>query len=123
MYGPSRARLTMEERNVDMQEGIKLRSVRRKLFPDDEGDEEEARNLSAGAEDNYANRFFEEARRSREIAKERWNFDFEKEEPLPGRYEWVKIDQHGNEISNCTRENDSTTESPKTPNQEMENTS
>lgn len=33
-------------------------------------------------------------------AKERWNFDFEKEEPLPGRYVWVKLDQHGNEIRN-----------------------
>ncbi|PBC34275.1 hypothetical protein APICC_09364 [Apis cerana cerana] len=34
------------------------------------------------------------------LAKERWNFDFEKEEPLPGRYVWVKLDQHGNEIRN-----------------------
>lgn len=32
-------------------------------------------------------------------AKRRWNFDFENEVPLPGRYEWVKIDLDGNEIS------------------------
>ncbi|KAF3427480.1 hypothetical protein E2986_10639 [Frieseomelitta varia] len=33
-------------------------------------------------------------------AKQRWNFDFEKEQPLPGRYEWVKLDEHGNEVYN-----------------------
>lgn len=32
-------------------------------------------------------------------AKERWNFDFEREVPLSGRYEWVRIDRDGNEIS------------------------
>lgn len=31
---------------------------------------------------------------------ERWNFDFKHEIPLPGRYEWVKLDEHGNEIPN-----------------------
>ena len=33
-----------------------------------------------------------------EQAKQRWNFDFEKEQPLPGRYEWVKLDEHRNEV-------------------------
>ncbi|XP_046394369.1 cyclin-dependent kinase inhibitor 1B-like [Ischnura elegans] len=27
----------------------------------------------------------------RQRARERWNFDFEKEEPLEGRYEWVRV--------------------------------
>lgn len=43
--------------------------------------------------------------------KRRWNFDFEKEEPLPGRYEWVKLDNHGNEIPNSAISND-TIENP-----------
>lgn len=30
----------------------------------------------------------------------KWNFDFKREMPLPGRYEWKKLDEHGNEISN-----------------------
>lgn len=32
--------------------------------------------------------------------KEKWNFDFKRGVPLPGRYEWVKLDEHGNEIPN-----------------------
>jgi len=31
---------------------------------------------------------------------QRWNFNFEREIPLPGRYEWVPVDKHGNEIPN-----------------------
>lgn len=30
----------------------------------------------------------------------KWNFDFKREIPLSGRYEWQKVDEHGNEISN-----------------------
>lgn len=32
--------------------------------------------------------------------KEKWNFDFKRGVPLSGRYEWVKLDEHGNEIPN-----------------------
>ncbi|XP_043253186.1 cyclin-dependent kinase inhibitor 2-like isoform X3 [Colletes gigas] len=91
-----RARLTMQYPNIDLQEGRRLRNVRRRLFQDDEVDT----GRRSGIEDNLANCFFEEARKNRENAKQRWNFDFEKEEPLPGRYEWVKLDQDRNEIRN-----------------------
>lgn len=37
-------------------------------------------------------------------AKERWNFDFENEVPLSGRYEWVKLDRDGNEISETSEQ-------------------
>ncbi|XP_017788384.1 PREDICTED: uncharacterized protein LOC108570958 [Habropoda laboriosa] len=95
------ARLTMHP-NIDAQDGRRLRSVRRRLFQDDDDDDNETESgRNSGVEDNLANCFFEEARKNRENAKERWNFDFEKEEPLPGRYVWVKLDQHGNEICNA----------------------
>ncbi|XP_011145786.1 cyclin-dependent kinase inhibitor 1 isoform X2 [Harpegnathos saltator] len=102
-----RARLTMEERNVDQQEEVIRRNLRRRLFQDDEDDDSgQSTNsesgdgqTSNGENDNLANRLFEEARRNRENAKKRWNFDFENEVPLPGRYEWVRVDRDGNEIS------------------------
>ena len=90
----------MQHPNVGIQEGGSVRSVRRKLFQDDDDDNERDLERNSGVEDNLVNCFFEEARKNRENAKERWNFDFEKEEPLPGRYVWVKVDQDGNEISN-----------------------
>ncbi|XP_076676158.1 uncharacterized protein LOC143373117 isoform X3 [Andrena cerasifolii] len=90
----------MQHPNVDIQEGGSVRSVRRKLFQDDDDDNERDSERNSGVEDNLVNCFFEEARKNRENAKERWNFDFEKEEPLPGRYVWVKVDQDGNQISN-----------------------
>lgn len=86
----------MQDRHDDLHEGVKLRSVRRRLFQDD--DNEQQTNLNSAVQENVANYLFEEARRSRENARERWNFDFEKEEPLPGRYEWVKLDRDGNEV-------------------------
>ncbi|CAL7936884.1 unnamed protein product [Xylocopa violacea] len=89
----------MQYPNIDVQEGKNPRSVRRRLFQDDDDDNETESSRNSGVEDNIVDRFFEEARKNRENAKERWNFDFEKEEPLPGRYVWVKVDQHGNEIS------------------------
>ena len=92
--------LAMQHPNVGIQEGGSVRSVRRKLFQDDDDDNERDSERNSGVEDNLVNCFFEEARKNRENAKERWNFDFEKEEPLPGRYVWVKVDQDGNEISN-----------------------
>lgn len=86
----------MQDKHDDLHEGAKLRTVRRRLFQDDENDRQAS--LDSVMHENVANYLFEEARRTRENAKERWNFDFEKEEPLPGRYEWVKLDQDGNEI-------------------------
>lgn len=29
----------------------------------------------------------------------KWNFDFVNGKPLPGRYEWVELDEQGNEVS------------------------
>lgn len=89
----------MQYPNNHVQDG-RRRSVRRRLFQDDDDDNETESGRNSGVEDNIVNRFYEEARKNRENAKERWNFDFEKEEPLPGRYVWVKLDQHGNEIRN-----------------------
>ncbi|XP_046835291.1 UPF0329 protein ECU05_1680/ECU11_0050-like isoform X2 [Vespa crabro] len=98
-----RARLTMQDRNVDVQEGIRFRSVRRRLFQEDEEiGGGRTRDLNTGIEDNVANCFFEEVRKHREEAKKRWNFDFEKEIPLPGNYQWVKLDRDGNEIPMIT---------------------
>nr|XP_034171241.1 uncharacterized protein LOC117600233 isoform X1 [Osmia lignaria]XP_034171242.1 uncharacterized protein LOC117600233 isoform X1 [Osmia lignaria] len=94
---PKMARLTIQHPNVEMQEERRGHSARRKLFQEDD-DNESKSERNSGVEDNIANCFYEEARKNRENAKERWNFDFEKEEPLPGRYVWVKLDEHGNEI-------------------------
>ncbi|XP_034171241.2 uncharacterized protein LOC117600233 isoform X1 [Osmia lignaria lignaria] len=94
---PKMARLTIQHPNVEMQEEKRGHSARRKLFQEDD-DNESKSERNSGVEDNIANCFYEEARKNRENAKERWNFDFEKEEPLPGRYVWVKLDEHGNEI-------------------------
>lgn len=30
--------------------------------------------------------------------KKKWNFDFKHGKPLPGYYEWVKLDEQGNEV-------------------------
>ncbi|XP_053598734.1 uncharacterized protein LOC103573347 [Microplitis demolitor] len=69
----------------------KLQSVRRKLFADDnEDDSDEDNKTTQGNDDNLANRLIEETRFE---ARERWNFDFEKGEPLTGQWEWVKIDE------------------------------
>lgn len=53
----------MQNPNIDIQEGRRLRSVRRRLFEDDD-DHETVRN--SGVEDNIANCIFEEARKNRE---------------------------------------------------------
>lgn len=36
-------------------------------------------------------------------AKERWNFDFKNDMPLPGRYGWIRIDSDRNKISDFTQ--------------------
>lgn len=68
------------------------RNVCRKLFADENEDEDERQ--------NYDNLIMEENIRQSERDKEKWNFDFKREVPLPGRYEWIKLDEHGNEIPN-----------------------
>nr|XP_012232109.1 PREDICTED: cyclin-dependent kinase inhibitor 2-like isoform X3 [Linepithema humile] len=89
-----KARLTMEERNIDL-EAIRFRDqdrVRRRLFNDDDNEVEQ---------NNITNHLSseEEIQREREKSKERWNFDFEKGEPLTGRYEWEKVSEDGTESS------------------------
>ncbi|CAD6237160.1 GSCOCG00002172001-RA-CDS [Cotesia congregata] len=70
----------------------KLQNVRRRLFTDTDDNQEnnEEEKTTQGNDDNLANRLIEETRFE---AKERWNFDFEKDEPLNGQWEWVKIDE------------------------------
>ncbi|XP_072745774.1 uncharacterized protein [Anoplolepis gracilipes] len=68
-----------------------LQRARRKLFADE--------NDSDGEEQNFYNRIIEENRRISEEVMKKWNFDFNREMPLPGRYMWVKVDKYGNEIS------------------------
>ncbi|XP_077268852.1 uncharacterized protein LOC143900934 isoform X1 [Temnothorax americanus] len=74
-----------------------LRNVRRRLFQDD-GDEQQKHK-------DIDNRFSEERRIQLEQSMEKWNFDFVREEPRPGRYEWVKLDEQGNEISESKETN------------------
>lgn len=50
---------------------------------------------------------------------ERWNFDFEHEKPLHGRYEWVRNEQ-GNEISE-SKETDGGTNQQEKRAEEAEN--
>ncbi|XP_032677798.1 cyclin-dependent kinase inhibitor 1-like isoform X2 [Odontomachus brunneus] len=112
----------MEEKNVDQRGEVKHRNVCRKLFQDDDEEpkspnSENNKGQTNGENDNFANCLFEEARRNLENAKEKWNFDFENEVPLSGRYEWVKLDRDGNEISDSAQLNngvcDSHEEQPK----------
>lgn len=78
----------MQNPQLGIERATRLQGVRRRLFQDDDKVEE-----NSSVEDNYMNCLYEETRKTRENAKRRWNFDFEKEEPLPGRYEWVKVDE------------------------------
>ncbi|XP_011268169.1 cyclin-dependent kinase inhibitor 1 isoform X2 [Camponotus floridanus] len=80
-----RARLTME-RNASENE----RNVRRQLFTDENESEDERQ--------NYDNLIMEDNLQQSERDKEKWNFDFKRGVPLPGRYQWIKLDEHGNEI-------------------------
>lgn len=40
-----------------------------------------------------------------EQSTKKWNFDFVRGEPQPGRYEWVKVNEEGNEISESKETN------------------
>ncbi|XP_043280386.1 cyclin-dependent kinase inhibitor 1-like isoform X2 [Venturia canescens] len=94
-----RARLAMQDGNGDVREAFTRRipangNVRRRLFVDADENEGHGQGLS----ENRTNEFFEDARNNLEQAKERWNFDFVTETPLPGNYVWVKLDKDGKEV-------------------------
>lgn len=69
--------------------------ARRKLFANEKDSEN-------GEEENFCNHIREENRRRAEENMKKWNFDFERGVPLPGNFEWKKLDEHGNEISDST---------------------
>ncbi|KAL0107696.1 hypothetical protein PUN28_014774 [Cardiocondyla obscurior] len=81
------------EGTTDSLRNGRFRHVRRRLFQDD-GDNDDQQKF-----ENSENRFSEEMRLQLEQSTKRWNFDFVRGEPQPGRYEWVRLDEHGNEIS------------------------
>ncbi|KAJ9600774.1 hypothetical protein L9F63_001054, partial [Diploptera punctata] len=60
--------------------------VCRRLFNDENDGEEN----TTGEIDNLENLIKEELQRDREAAMRRWNFDFENEVPLPGRWVWER---------------------------------
>jgi hypothetical protein len=69
-------------------------NVRRRLNFDDV----ESGDAVAGPNENspemggdYLNIIQEEMRTDLDIAKQRWNFDFENEVPLEGRWQWEKV--------------------------------
>lgn len=70
-------------------------NVRRRLFPPEEG----ALALTgplAGEADNAHNRFLEQLLNAdRAAAVQRWNFDFERERPLDGKWQWERISDGG----------------------------
>ncbi|XP_011304289.1 uncharacterized protein [Fopius arisanus] len=84
------ARLAMEEGNRETR-ALNIKNVRRRLFKDDDDDGETSG--PRGTDDNEANIFMEEARKNFQNAKEKWNFDFAKNEPLPGRWQYVKANE------------------------------
>ncbi|XP_029173858.1 cyclin-dependent kinase inhibitor 1-like isoform X1 [Nylanderia fulva] len=83
---PKQAELIMDERVKPS-----IQSVRRRLFVEQDGEEE-----------NVCNHIREDSQRKAEEDMKKWNFDFKRGVPLPGRYEWIKLDEHGNEISDST---------------------
>ncbi|XP_043478238.1 cyclin-dependent kinase inhibitor 2-like isoform X3 [Leptopilina heterotoma] len=81
---PISARLAMQDQNYEAPEANRIRKVRRRLFEDEDKHDDK---------DNNINLVSEERRRHLEQAKEKWNFDFEKEKPLPGNYQWIKVNK------------------------------
>lgn len=61
---------------------------RRRLFQDDESPEI----------DYVPNTVTETIQQSNEEAKQKWNFDFEKEEPLEGDWEWERVGEPDNKL-------------------------
>jgi hypothetical protein len=64
------------------------RSACRRLTFDDVENSGRAR---AGTGDGHVNILQEEMRSDMEVAIQRWNFDFENEVPLEGRWQWEKV--------------------------------
>ncbi|KAK0074426.1 hypothetical protein PV325_008342 [Microctonus aethiopoides] len=92
----------MEEGSRDNHEETpRGRGVRRRLFADEEDNNETSgsgmKQNQLGKLENDVNCFIEETRNDMDNAKKKWNFDFEKEEPLPGQYEWVKVGENFSE--------------------------
>ncbi|KYN15430.1 PREDICTED: uncharacterized protein LOC108765100 [Trachymyrmex cornetzi] len=82
-----------ERRNIDIS---RLHRVRRRLnFDDGDNDNPQER-------ENINNHFLEERRIQLEEAMKKWDFDFLRGRPVenPVRYEWVQLDEQGNEILN-----------------------
>ncbi|KYN00673.1 PREDICTED: uncharacterized protein LOC108775706 isoform X2 [Cyphomyrmex costatus] len=84
---------SQEHRNIDVNQ---LNRVRRRLnFDDGDNDNPQER-------ENINNHFLEEKRIQLEKAKKKWDFDFLRGRPVenPVRFEWTRLDEQGNEISN-----------------------
>lgn len=64
--------------------------VRRRLTFQDADSSDSNPRSEVGEGENITNSLLEQMRVDAEDARTRWNFDFEKEEPLPGRWQWVK---------------------------------
>ncbi|XP_024871658.1 uncharacterized protein LOC112454469 isoform X2 [Temnothorax curvispinosus] len=98
MNTPRKTRFVMAEKTNNLY-SARLRNVRRRLFQDDGDNDEQQKHK------DIENRFSEERRIQLEQSMEKWNFDFVRGEPRPGRYEWVKLDEQGNEISESKETN------------------
>lgn len=98
------ADLTMDKQ--DKNGWKERRPIARQLFQKDDdvnnGDENGQNEID---HNNVLDRIAEEIRESQNDARRRWNFDFQNEVPLPGRYQWVRVNNnHGeNGIANSTR--------------------
>ncbi|XP_018307640.1 uncharacterized protein [Mycetomoellerius zeteki] len=82
-----------ERRNIDIS---RLQRVRRRLnFDDGDNDNPQER-------ENINNHILEERRIQLEEAMKKWDFDFLRGRPVenPIRYEWVPLDEQGNEVLN-----------------------
>ncbi|XP_033211106.1 cyclin-dependent kinase inhibitor 1-like isoform X2 [Belonocnema kinseyi] len=99
-----KARLAMQDQNSDAPEVVRIQKVRRRLFSDGE---------KPGNSDNGLNIAIEEHKKDLEKAKERWNFDFVEEKPLPGRYEWEKYDKEKIEVAEEKTKAECAKEEPK----------
>lgn len=86
-----------ERGNID---NNRRRCVRRRLFSDDSDNDPQER-------ENINNRLLEERRIQLKEAEMKWDFDFGRGKPVVGRpvrYEWLQLDNQGNEISRENKE-------------------
>ena len=82
---------------------LKPRVCRRLQFDDEASGAED----SSGATDNIRNILQEELQKDREAAMLRWNFDFENEVPLPGRWVWERVTPGPNPETKAAAQEDS----------------